>query len=217
MADEPTNLASRETGWRPGHAYLLAVICLVLGTALGYLFRGSGARPTRTAGPAAQAQAPANGAPKMPSLDDMKRMADKQAEPLLAKLKTDPNNADLLVQIARIYEATHQFKEAVSYFEKALQASPKNVGTRTEMASCLYYDGDVDGAISQLQLALQDKPTDANSLFNLGLIRWKGKGDSKGALTAWQQLLKSNPDLDSKKKAQVQKLMAALQENDGGE
>ena len=147
----------------------------------------------------------------MPSLDQMKQMADKKAAPLLEKLKGDPNNSDLLLQVGKIYKSTHQFKEAAGYYDKALQVDPKNVAVRTAMASCLYYNGDVDGAISQLQQALHYDPKDANSLFNLGMIKWQGKQDSKGALAAWQQLLKSNPQLSADRKAQVQKLMADVQ------
>ena len=147
----------------------------------------------------------------MPSLEEMKRMADKKAEPLLEKLKSDPNNSDLLVEIGKIYNSTHQFKEAVDYYNRALQVDPKNVAIRTEMASCLYYSGDIDGAISQLQQSLSNDPKDANSLFNLGMIMWQGKKDSKGAVAAWQQLLKSNPQLSADHKATVQKLMADVQ------
>ena len=46
------------------------------------------------------------------------------------------------------------------------------------------------------------------SLGMLGMIRLQGKGDGKGALAAWQKLLKSNPQLSADRKAQVQKLMA---------
>ena len=146
----------------------------------------------------------------MPSLEDMKRMADKQAEPLLAKLKSDPNNSALLNQVGTIYKATHQFKEAIGYYQKAVQADPSNVGARTDLASCLYYEGDVDGALNQLQRALGYDPKDANSLFNLGLIRWKGKSDTKGAIAAWEQLLKSNPGLASNKKSEVENLLAEV-------
>ena len=148
---------------------------------------------------------------QMPTLDQMKQMADKKAEPLLEKLKSDPKNSDLLIQTGKIYLATHQFKEAAAYYDKALQVDPKNVPIRTEMASCLYYSGDVDGAISQLQQALHYNPKDANSLFNLGMIKWQGKQDSKGALAAWQQLLRSNPELSPERRAKVQKLMADVQ------
>ena len=82
------------------------------------------------------------------TLDQMKRMADKQAEPLIAKLKDDPKNADLLSQIGKIYFSTHQFKDAADYLNKALEIKPKDNPTRTLLASCLYYDGDVDGALT---------------------------------------------------------------------
>ena len=147
----------------------------------------------------------------MPSLEEMKKMADAKAEPLIVKLKTDPNNIDLLTQVGNIYKATHQFKDAATYYGKAVQIDPKNVAIRTELASCLYYNGDVDGALAQLQQSLRYDPKDANSLFNLGVMKWQGKQDAKGALTAWQELLKTNPNLSADRKATVEKLMADVQ------
>ena len=144
----------------------------------------------------------------MPTLDDMRKRADGHAAPLLAKLKSSPNDPALLSQVAAIYHGTHQFKEAASYYGKAVQADPKNVVLRTSLASSLYRSGDVDGAIAQLNEGLRYDPKDANSLFNLGMIRLQGKGDGKGALAAWQQLLKSNRQLSADRKAAVQKLMA---------
>jgi cytochrome c-type biogenesis protein CcmH/NrfG len=72
----------------------------------------------------------------------------------------------------------------------------------------MYYDNDIDGAISQLQQVLQEQPKDANSMFNLGMIKWKGKNDANGAIAEWRQLLKSNPKLDDAKKSQIQKVIA---------
>jgi cytochrome c-type biogenesis protein CcmH/NrfG len=80
---------------------------------------------------------------------------------------------------------------------------------RTEMASCLYYTGDVDGALGQLQQSLKYEPRDANSLFNLGMIRWKGKNDPTGAIAAWQELLKTNPKLD--RRPVVEQMIAEAQ------
>jgi len=188
----------------------MAGICLAVGLLLGYLFRGSAARPnpaTQSTHMPAAAAAPA-AHPQMPSLEDMKRMADKKAGPLLAKLNTDPNNSDLLNQIGTLYKATHQFKEAAGYFQKAIDADPKNVAARTDLASCLFYQGDADGAINQLQQSLRYDPKDANSLFNLGMIRLQAKNDPSGAVTAWQQLLTLNPTLSADKKAAVEKLIA---------
>jgi cytochrome c-type biogenesis protein CcmH/NrfG len=213
MADEPTTQPSTGSAWHVKQVYAMAAVCLVVGLTIGYLFRGSqspvAAQPS--APTQASAAAPGMGSGQMPSLDQMKTMADKKAAPLLEKLKTDPANTELLKQTGDIYEATHQFKEASSYYDKALQVDPKNVPIRTQLASSLYYNGDADGAIAQLQKALTYDPKDANSLFNLGMIKWQGKQDSKGALAAWQLLLKSNPNLKSDQKATVQKLMADVQ------
>jgi len=223
MSDENIAPATSSSEWQVKQVYALAVVCLVIGLAVGYLFRGS-----RSPVPPSNAMQAANAGPGMPSaggapagmggqggmgsqpvsLDQMKHMADKQAEPLVAKLKDDPKNADLLIQVGNIYFSTHQFKEAAEYFGKSLEIKPKNTAIRTQMASCLYYSGDADGAIKQLERATQDDPKDANSLFNLGYIRWQGKKDSKGALAAWSQLLKNNPQLEPAKKAQVEKIMA---------
>jgi cytochrome c-type biogenesis protein CcmH/NrfG len=213
-SEEVKNMADESQGatpasWKTAQVYIMALVCLLLGLALGYLFRGSRARSLTMSAPAAAPQASTSPAGHpMPTLDQMKQMADTKAEPLLSQLKSDPNNAGLLIQVGKIYQSTHQFKEAAIYFGKSLQVNPKDVATRTEMASCLYYDGDVDGAIAQLQQTLQDDPKDANALFNLGMIKWKGKNDANGAIATWRQLLKSNPHLENAKKAQVQKLMA---------
>ena len=196
--------------WRSTHVYAMAVICLIIGVALGYLFRGSASRPVPTlqAVQTADTAGAAAAHSQMPSLEDMKRMADKKAEPLLAKLKSDPGNSDLLNQIGTLYKATHQFKDAAGYFQRAIDADPKNVAARTDLASCLFYEGDADGALHQLQQSLTYDPKDANSLFNLGMIRLQAKKDPAGAVSAWQQLLKLNPTLADDKKAAVRKLIA---------
>ena len=144
----------------------------------------------------------------MPSLGEMKQMADRQAAPLLEQLKSNQNNSAVLMQLGAIYHTTHQFKEAAGYYGRAVEVDPKNVALRTKLASSLYRAGDVDGAIAQLNRALSYEPKDANALFDLGMIRLQGKQDSKGALAAWQKLLKTNPQLSADRKAVVLKLMA---------
>jgi cytochrome c-type biogenesis protein CcmH/NrfG len=193
------------------HVCLMAVICLVLGLGIGYAARGSQTRSS-PAIPAAAAALPGPAAPAVYphplNLDQMKQMADKQAEPLLSKLKANPNDTALLMQVGAIYHGNHQFKDAAIYYGKAVQNEPKNSAIRTKLVSSLYRSGDVDGALTQLNQGLSFDPANANSLFNLGMIRLQGKGDGKGAIAAWQQLLKTNPNLSPERKAEVQKLMA---------
>jgi cytochrome c-type biogenesis protein CcmH/NrfG len=189
--------------WQPKLVYGMASVCLLLGLSVGYLLRGSEspAAVARTVGAPAQSETG-----HMPTLEQMKAMADKKAEPLLEQLKKDPKNKDLLLRVGYFYKSAHQFKDAARYLEQGLLLDPQNVAVRTERASCLYYDGDIDGALAELQQSLKISPTDANSLFNLGMIRLNGKQDSAGAIAAWQELLKTHPSPD--KKAIVEQMIA---------
>ena len=203
MTTENKETATPSATWPAWQVSVMAAVSLVVGVLVGYLARGSAPVATASSNAAvantAQPAATADSAPqKMPSLEDMKRMADKQAEPLLAKLKTDPNNAELLNQIGNLYRMTHQFQDAASYYNKALAINPKNVGARTDLASCMFYQGDIDGAIAQLQKSLTYDPKHAGTLLNLGVVRWKGKGDAAGAIASWNTLLKYYPDFDNK-------------------
>lgn len=195
------------SGLPSSRVYQLCAAALVVGLALGYFVVGvrKPAAPLRASSTVAKPGMMPEGHP-VPTLEQMKAMADVKAAPLLEKLKSDPKNVKLLEQVAALYGSTHQFKDAANYYGKSLQIDPKNVGTRTELASSLFYAGDVDGALSELQKALKDSPNDVNALFNLGMIKYKGKGDAVGAIAAWQQLLKTHPDLD--RKATVEKMIA---------
>ena len=148
----------------------------------------------------------------MPTLEQLKRMADGKAAPLLEKLKSDSQNPQLENQIGRVYENAHQFKEAAGYFEKSLRQDPRNIGFRADYASCLYYTGDVDGALAQLNQSLTYDPKHAGTLLNIGIIRWKGKNDVDGAVAPWEKLLQYHPDF-AQREALQQMIIQAKQAN----
>lgn len=194
---------------KASQVYAMAVICLVVGLGIGYLMRSSQlSAPARSAARVVTQAAPGTTAQHHPSLDEIRQMADKQAAPFLAKLKSNPNDSAALVQVGAIYHTSHRFKEAADYYSRALDLDPKNVAIRTKLASSLYRNGDIDGSISQLNKALSYEPADANALFDLGMIKLQGKSDAKGAIAAWQRLLKTNPQLSPDRRATVMKLMA---------
>jgi cytochrome c-type biogenesis protein CcmH/NrfG len=186
----------------------MAAVCLVAGLAIGYLVKGW-RMPAQPVQARVVAPHPPMGG-RRPSLEELKAMADKQAAPLLEKLKADPKNTDLLVQVGGIYHGAHLFNQAAAYYDRAVATKPNDVAIRTKLAASLFRMGAADNAIDQLKQALTYDPKDANSLFNLGLIEWQGKQDSKSALAAWQKLLKTNPQLSPDRKAMVEKMIAEV-------
>lgn len=213
MANESSTAPAAEVYLQATRVYTMAAICLGAGLAVGYLVRTAMANPVSAAPiAAAAAKSPHSEtltpAGHMPSLNEMHQVASQKAAPLLAKLKTDPNNSALLMQIGSVYHSAHLFKDAATYYGMAVQLDPRSVDAHTKLAISLFRAGDVDPAIAELNRALSLDPKNPNALFNLGMIRLQGKNDPKGALAEWQKLVKLNPQLDPERKAQVQKLMA---------
>jgi cytochrome c-type biogenesis protein CcmH/NrfG len=203
MAADLTLQAKPKSTWQPRPLLAMCAVCLATGFLAGYLLRGSASAPVQAPSAAAtpSAQAMASAVPAQttqPNLDDLQRMADKKAEPLLVKLKSDPTNPQLWNQVGLIYKSAHQFKQSEGYFEKSLQYDPKNLGVRADYASCMYYTGDVDGALAQLNQSLTYDPKHAGTLMNIGIIKWRGKNDANGAIAAWEQLLHDHPDFPQK-------------------
>ena len=125
-------------------------------------------------------------------------MADAQAAPGLEKLKTNPNNPELLASIGNVYYDAQQYSPATDYYGRALKINPSNASVRTDMATAYWYLGDADRAISEFNKALTFEPTNPNTLFNRGLVRWKGKKDVAGAEADWAKLLQTNPNYAGK-------------------
>ena len=191
--------------WSSAQTYGMAVICLILGIAAGYLLHAPAVAATPSTGELSVPASPAAAPPQMPSAADMKRMADKQVAPLLADLEKHPNDADLLAKIARAYMAAQQFQNAQQYYEKSIAVKPK-VDALNELAFVYVKIGDLDRGIATLNQALAIDPKNPQVLFNLGYFEWKGKADPKAAIAAWQDFLKADPN--SPKKAQVEQMLA---------
>src|SRR5664279_1993986 len=101
-----TNQTTSIEQWTSVQAYVLAVICLLVGIAGGWFIRGSqspAAAPAETASAPAPALDNANAGAQTPTPAQMQKMADTQAGPLIEKLKSDPTNAGLLANIGNVY------------------------------------------------------------------------------------------------------------------
>ncbi|HTX77761.1 MAG TPA: tetratricopeptide repeat protein [Terracidiphilus sp.] len=190
-------------------AMILGAVCLAIGLCSGWLIRGwdnsaAPASATAVAAPADQQRAPAPAAPA--NAAQLKAEADAQAAPLLEQLKSEPKNADVLIQLGNLYYDAQQYPAAVNYYGHVLAMQPQNASVRTDMGTAYWYMGNADSALEEFDKALEDQPGNPNTLFNRGLVRWQGKHDGAGALADWEQLLAANPNYDGKDK--VQQMMA---------
>ena len=200
--------------WTSTQAYVLSVICLLLGVAVGYLVRGSA--PSNNAlmqvrASSAESLPASMAGGQQPGVGELRQMADTQAQPLLKQLESDPKNSTLLYQIGNLYYDAQQYPEAVKYYENSLQIDPRATDVRTDMATAYHLMGQSNRAIQEYDAVLKIDGKHANALFNEGMVKWQDKMDLKGAIASWRRLLDAHPDYAQRDR--VEKLIAQAEQH----
>jgi cytochrome c-type biogenesis protein CcmH/NrfG len=185
--------------WSPSQSYVLAVITLLIGVAVGYLVRGSSPTDVAAQTPSASSTG-SNFGSSGAGQPNRAELTARIVGPLLQQLKTKPNDPGLLVNIGNSYYDGQDYANAIDYYQKALELRPENANVRTDMATAMWYSGDADGAIKQYEQSLKFQPTHAQTLFNMGIVKWQGKKDGKGAIQVWEELLATNPNYSERPK-----------------
>ena len=214
----PQSAQDRKTnanlGFTTVQAYTLAVITLAIGALVGYFARGSA--PTAPEAQSASGAATAGigggggmGSAQLPGIGSQQQggtspeMLAQAAQPLLAKLQSNPKDFDALTQLGNLYYDGKAYPQAIDYYNKALGIDPKNPDVITDLGTAYWYTGDADKAIAEFDKSLAIRPNHPGTLFNLGIVKWQGKKDPKGAVVAWETLLKTNPDYAQKDQVQT--------------
>ncbi len=208
--ENPTPTATVE--WTSTKVYTLGVICLVLGVALGALFHGPAQPiPIAAANVASDQQIPpsAGQMPPPSANGDPHAMAPNVAnDPVFEKLKSDPNNFDLLSQAGNTEMRADDPKSAEGYYIHALKVKD-DLDIRTNLANAYFRAGDADQSLAELAQVLKVDPKNDKALYNTGVVRLMGKNDPKGAIAIWQTFLKYHPDHPHRD--QVQEMIRRVQ------
>jgi len=204
----PSTTNSRSaTPWTSTQAYMLAAFALLLGVAVGYLFRGSASPAAAAVASSATEQSSA----PQDSAAPVQAAVAQAAAPLLEAVSKDPKDYESLVKLGDLFYDAKQFPSAIQYYQKALEIHPENPDVRTDMGTAYWYSGNADKAVAAMETSLKYRPGHPQTLFNLGWVRWQGKADAKGAVEAWQELLKANPNYPQKE--QVEQYIAKAKEH----
>jgi cytochrome c-type biogenesis protein CcmH/NrfG len=193
--------------WSP-KVCLLAVICLLSGITIWHFSHTSLQASTVTH--RVESPAVANASDMKLMIDRLEKEADKQAEPLLARLRKSPDDPFLLAEIGKIYYQMRRFSAATKYYEDSVRLKPDAV-VLVKLGGAYHFSGDDDKAIGAWNHALHLDPGNPDALFNIGFVEWHAKGNPKAAIAAWQELLKTNPN--HPKRTQVEELLAQAKQH----
>jgi len=174
-----------QRGVNKSNVILIGFICLLVGFILG----------------AAVAILKTNWEPKVAisaEEPERNRSGDYEGEIQLSKsiLEKDPNNLQALINLGNAYFDADRYQEAINAYTKALVIDPKNPDVRTDMGIMYRKLAQFNQAIEAFRQAAYDDPKHLNSRFNLGIVLKHDKNDFRGAIQAWEEFLKLNPDND---------------------
>ena len=110
------------------------------------------------------------------------------------KSRSDPQNAQLKVELGNAYYDSGQYQQAAEAYEQSLQIRPRDPVVETDLATCYHYLGQADKAIEILDKVLAYSPGFEQALLNKGIVLQSGKNDPRGAIAVWQSLLRANPN-----------------------
>ncbi len=198
-----TGLAStRGWQWTRERTALAAVVCLMVGIAGGWWMGGLPATRLALTQQAQAVSAPVPSATAVTPRDE----AAAQAAPLLKRIESNPQDVEALIGLGNVYYDARQYQPAIDAYSRVLVLRSADASVRTDMATAYWYLGNTDRALAEFDKALASAPDNPNTLFNRGLVRWRGKQDSRGALADWRKLLAIDPSYEARD--QVKKMIA---------
>jgi len=150
--------------------------------------------------------APALPAPTSPARESVE--VASQIQTLKEIVKKDPNNLPAWVELGNLYFDSDRPKDAVEAYGRYLAIKPDNPDVRTDMGIMYRKMGQFDRALEEFRKAAQGDPKHANSRYNIGIVLLHDKHDIKGAITAWEDYLKVDPNSERAQRirAQIEKM-----------
>jgi tetratricopeptide (TPR) repeat protein len=119
---------------------------------------------------------------------------------LEARVKADPTNKELLLQLAHLKNDSRMYQQAIVDYKNYLTLVPGNADARVDMGVCYYNLGDFNTAISEMETALKYNPHHQIALLNLGIVNLSA-GNLKESQNWLEKAVKENPDNDVGKRA----------------
>lgn len=164
-------------------AALTALLLLTAATAGDFHLEERRLHPERAAAPAAA-----------PAADPAVVAAAARLEHLERLAAGEPGNPDHVTAIANLHYDLGNFREAAAYYERSLGLRPGDPNVETDLATCYHYLGEHDRALQTLDRILGHRPTFSQARFNKGIVLLNGKRDVQGAISVWEDLLRTDPE-----------------------
>ncbi len=133
----------------------------------------------------------------------------KSIESFRSAYEMAPDSMQPVVSLLRIYLATKQNEQALSFINSVIEVNPNNKDARYLKAQVLLAIGQKDQAISYYQTLLEQNPADSKARYRLAWVLAE-QGDNDAALSQLDQGLQQDAE-----NTELNLLKARIQQNTG--
>jgi tetratricopeptide (TPR) repeat protein len=132
-------------------------------------------------------------APSAPE-DPDRRARRKEVAALREVLRRDPGNYQTLVYLGHAHFALGEARPAAEAYLQALAIDNRDPSVWSDLGIMYRQLKDVGRTVESFRRAMATDPGHAASRMNLGLVLFHDLGDREGALQAWEELLRLEPE-----------------------
>ena len=143
-----------------------------------------------------------------PAAEEVSRILTLEKE-----VSANPENNQAWIQLGNLYFDTQQVQKAIQAYEKSLSLDPNNADVQTDLGVMYRRNGQPQKAIEAFDRAVQINPRHEISRFNKGIVLMHDLNDAKGAVQAWEDLVKINPQAKAPNGLLISEMIKKLQQS----
>lgn len=126
------------------------------------------------------------------------------------EIKKNPQDVKALVQLGNAYFDLDLPEKSIDAYLKALSLSPDNPDVLTDLGIMYRRIKQPQKAIESFDKAAQVDPTHVQSRFNKGIVSLHDLNDKEGAIKAWKEVAKLQPDYSLSTGQNIQQLLESV-------
>lgn len=150
-----------------------------------------------------------------PAEKDQDVSVEKAAQIFELEKKTSetPDDVAAWIDLGNLYFDTGNHEKAIMAYNKALELNPNNANVMNDLGVMYRRTGQPKKAIEAFDKAIKIDPVHETVRFNKGIVLMHDLNDLEGAVQAWEELVKLNPDAISPTGQPVKKLVENLKKS----
>ena len=187
---------------------VIGLVCVLIGFGAGLLIppllKDTGSSIRNYSQPAVQSSQEAS--------EQKQQQAITQYEKLTAD---DPQNAENWIQLGNLYFDTGQYGKAINAYRESLELAPNNANVWTDLGIMYRRSSNPEEALKSFDQAIKTDPRHEQSRYNKGVVLMHDLNDTAGAIAAWEDLLRVNPDAKAPNGQSIREMVNILKSRMG--